>query len=658
MRGSRHLRPPGSRGIDRLAGRRPCGRRDRPEVVHARRARRPRPARARWSARARRQPADCGPVASASTPATRRAVRRRSPRRWPATWRTWSSGRCRSASSSGTGSTRRFWARARSSSSRPRSAASRALRRRAPSCSASDVRLGVALLSGSLPGARLDPWLGVGVGVEVLNARGYDAATARAARVELVRRTSSRSSRRGWTSRCRTGSASDRGLGHLRAVHERVGEGRGRRHDVSGAVHGPRHAPLALGRPEGDARALRRRSPASPASFRQRSATPAAMTSDAASAHGLPGGLARAEHDRRLRRDRRELQPRPARERELAAPRPSDADLLAPEGPRARDDRAGAPPPPGAKPRSRTGSPADDGSPAPPRARTTSPPRRRAAPPRSGRGRRGARARAAARTRAARCTRRVRSVDVRPRVAQLEPRARPSRISVRAARRRRATTSRASPNPGTVLPARGDEDAAAVSSRGTRRRRAPTSASRKPTWTIEPAYAVGARIPAPPLARHRVPCREDRVHRVERRDREEEVEPGWATRGGAKKPRRSSIWIAGGRAVAGRGEHHRADREEHDGREAAGEPEPLRAEPGEPAAPCATACTLLSERMRRPREEERRAHVRDEHEGRSRPRRARGAPTRAPGTTASASRGRRRRSGTRGSPTRSPSGPT
>lgn len=44
------------------------------------------------------------------------------------------------------------------------------------SCSASDVRLGVGMLVRLAPHARLDPWLGVGVAVEVLNAEGFNAA--------------------------------------------------------------------------------------------------------------------------------------------------------------------------------------------------------------------------------------------------------------------------------------------------------------------------------------------------------------------------------------------------------------------------------------------------------------------------------------------------
>jgi len=46
------------------------------------------------------------------------------------------------------------------------------------SCSASDFRLGAAVLFRLAPRSWLDPWLGVGLGIEVLNAKGYDAATA------------------------------------------------------------------------------------------------------------------------------------------------------------------------------------------------------------------------------------------------------------------------------------------------------------------------------------------------------------------------------------------------------------------------------------------------------------------------------------------------
>lgn len=42
------------------------------------------------------------------------------------------------------------------------------------SCEASDVRVGAHAVLRLLPGAWLDPWLGVGVGVEVLNAKGLD----------------------------------------------------------------------------------------------------------------------------------------------------------------------------------------------------------------------------------------------------------------------------------------------------------------------------------------------------------------------------------------------------------------------------------------------------------------------------------------------------
>jgi hypothetical protein len=42
------------------------------------------------------------------------------------------------------------------------------------SCSASDVRVGAEVVLRILPGARLDPWVAVGAGVEVLNAAGRD----------------------------------------------------------------------------------------------------------------------------------------------------------------------------------------------------------------------------------------------------------------------------------------------------------------------------------------------------------------------------------------------------------------------------------------------------------------------------------------------------
>jgi hypothetical protein len=58
----------------------------------------------------------------------------------------------------------------------PGSAAS-ALCARDTSCSASDFRLGVAVLFRLAPRALLDPWLGVGIGIEVLNAKGFDATT-------------------------------------------------------------------------------------------------------------------------------------------------------------------------------------------------------------------------------------------------------------------------------------------------------------------------------------------------------------------------------------------------------------------------------------------------------------------------------------------------
>lgn len=47
----------------------------------------------------------------------------------------------------------------------------------ATACSASAVRVGAQLVMRLLPGAWLDPWVGAGVGVEVLNAEGRDAAS-------------------------------------------------------------------------------------------------------------------------------------------------------------------------------------------------------------------------------------------------------------------------------------------------------------------------------------------------------------------------------------------------------------------------------------------------------------------------------------------------
>lgn len=42
-------------------------------------------------------------------------------------------------------------------------------------CTASDTRFGLAFLVRLAPRARLDPWIGLGAGLEVLNARGTDA---------------------------------------------------------------------------------------------------------------------------------------------------------------------------------------------------------------------------------------------------------------------------------------------------------------------------------------------------------------------------------------------------------------------------------------------------------------------------------------------------
>lgn len=43
-------------------------------------------------------------------------------------------------------------------------------------CSASDVRFGIALRLRLAPGAPIDPWIGAGIGVEVLNARVWEPA--------------------------------------------------------------------------------------------------------------------------------------------------------------------------------------------------------------------------------------------------------------------------------------------------------------------------------------------------------------------------------------------------------------------------------------------------------------------------------------------------
>jgi hypothetical protein len=59
----------------------------------------------------------------------------------------------------------------------PASAAS-ALCAGAASCSASDARIALAVLLRLAPRSVLDPWIGVGVGVEVMNAEGLDAATS------------------------------------------------------------------------------------------------------------------------------------------------------------------------------------------------------------------------------------------------------------------------------------------------------------------------------------------------------------------------------------------------------------------------------------------------------------------------------------------------
>lgn len=45
-------------------------------------------------------------------------------------------------------------------------------------CTASDVRFGLQVSFRLLPGASMNPWVGVGLGVEVLNAEGRDPATA------------------------------------------------------------------------------------------------------------------------------------------------------------------------------------------------------------------------------------------------------------------------------------------------------------------------------------------------------------------------------------------------------------------------------------------------------------------------------------------------
>lgn len=48
-------------------------------------------------------------------------------------------------------------------------------------CTASDVRFGVAMVFRLVPGARVDPWLGLGAGVEVLNAKGTGPGGAQVA---------------------------------------------------------------------------------------------------------------------------------------------------------------------------------------------------------------------------------------------------------------------------------------------------------------------------------------------------------------------------------------------------------------------------------------------------------------------------------------------
>jgi hypothetical protein len=45
-------------------------------------------------------------------------------------------------------------------------------------CTASDARIGLAVLLRLAPRSFLDPWVGVGLGVEVMNAKGWDAATS------------------------------------------------------------------------------------------------------------------------------------------------------------------------------------------------------------------------------------------------------------------------------------------------------------------------------------------------------------------------------------------------------------------------------------------------------------------------------------------------
>lgn len=52
------------------------------------------------------------------------------------------------------------------------------------SCSASDVRVGAAVVVRLLPGARLDPWLAAGAGVEVLNVAGRDPSSATPSRTQ------------------------------------------------------------------------------------------------------------------------------------------------------------------------------------------------------------------------------------------------------------------------------------------------------------------------------------------------------------------------------------------------------------------------------------------------------------------------------------------
>lgn len=78
--------------------------------------------------------------------------------------------------------TRRFWAQLVFELAPATPASARCVA--GTSCSASDVRFGAELMVRILPGARVDPWIAAGAGVEVLNATGRDPAAATTARTE------------------------------------------------------------------------------------------------------------------------------------------------------------------------------------------------------------------------------------------------------------------------------------------------------------------------------------------------------------------------------------------------------------------------------------------------------------------------------------------